>query len=140
MAHKLGHAAPLSLTRALYTSLHKLQDFLSNVEIPHPLRQFLSDVHVLLILCLCIILNSAIFSLEPPSPVTNVRIESVSVTLAWDPPVNFGGRNDTVYVLFYQEEGSSRHVEAVIVNTTMGTISGIIVVISISCMYTSVSR
>ena len=68
------------------------------------------------------------FSSEPPSPVTNVRIESQtsdSVTLVWDPPVNFGGRNDTVYVLSYQQEGSNRRVEAVIVNTTMGTISGI---------------
>ena len=54
--------------------------------------------------------------------------------------MNFGGRNDTVYVLSYQEEGSSRRVEAVTVNTTMGTITGIIVVISLSCMYVSVSR
>ena len=66
-----------------------------------------------------------VFPSEPPSPVTNVQIQSDSVTLVWDPPVNFGGRNDTVYVLFYQEEGSSRHVEAVTVHTTMGTIIGI---------------
>ena len=74
---------------------------------------------------------------------TNVRIESLtsdSVTLVWDPPVNFGGRNDTVYVLFYQEEQSSRRIEGDTVNTTMGTITGIIVVISLSCMYASVSR
>ena len=75
-----------------------------------------------------LILNlNFIFSSEPPSPVTNVRIvsrTSDSVTLVWDPPVNFGGRNDTVYVLFYQEEGSSSRVEVVTVNTTMGTITG----------------
>ena len=59
---------------------------------------------------------------------TNVRIESQtsdSVTLMWDPPVNFGGRNDTFYVLFYQEEGNTRRVAAGTVNTTMGTITGI---------------
>ena len=84
-----------------------------------------------------------IFSSEPPSPVMNVQIglrTSDSVTLVWNPPVNFGGRNDTVYVLSYQEEGSSRRVEAVTVNTTMGTITGIIVVTNLSCMYASVSR
>ena len=65
-----------------------------------------------------------LFFSEPPSPVRNVRIKSRtpdSVTLVWDPPVNFGGRNDTVYVLF-QEEGNTRRVEAGTVNTTMGTI------------------
>ena len=67
---------------------------------------------------------------EPPSGVRNVRLKPWtpdSITLMWDPPVNFGGRNDTVYVLFYQEEGSSSRVEAVTVNTTMGTITGIII-------------
>ena len=38
--------------------------------------------------------------------------------------MNFGGRNDTVYVLSYQEEGNSSCINAVMVNITMGTITG----------------
>ena len=38
--------------------------------------------------------------------------------------MNFGGRNDTVYVLSYQEEGNSSRINAVMVDITMGTITG----------------
>ena len=58
----------------------------------------------------------------------NVRIVSQtpgSITLMWDPPVNFGGRNGSIaYILSYKTEEDSSHIDAATVNITMGTIKG----------------
>ncbi len=48
--------------------------------------------------------------------------------MEWDPPLSLGGRNDTMYILWYQVAGSNQEdnpiIEGPTVSTTMGTITG----------------
>ncbi len=67
--------------------------------------------------------------IEPPSEPRNVRIvstTSTTINLEWDPPLSLGGRNDTMYILWYQvaEEDNNPIMEGPTVSTTMGTITG----------------
>ena len=53
-----------------------------------------------------------------------ISTTSTNITVRWDPPEFLGGRNDTRYTLWYQEEGSSERVRVGTVNITVGTVSG----------------
>ena len=63
---------------------------------------------------------------EPPSKPRNLVISAMTVTLflTWDPPLNLGGRTDTSYSIWYQEEGKNTRVDAVITTTTFLVITG----------------
>ena len=64
--------------------------------------------------------------IEPPSEPRNVVVlstSSTSITVRWDPPKFLGGRDDTKYTLWYQEEGNSERVRAGTVTNTVGVVT-----------------
>ncbi len=80
---------------------------------------------------MCLNRMSCLYLQEPPSEPRNVRIvftTSTTIILEWDPPLSLGGRNDTMYILWYQVAGSNQEVNPIIegptISTTMGTITG----------------
>ena len=73
-----------------------------------------------------------------------VHVTSTTLSLAWEPPLNLGGRNDLSYSIAYQEDGTQDMIPvASAVKGTFATITGIICVITmkegviVSCMQLS---
>ena len=48
------------------------------------------------------------FCTEPPSSPQNLvfTVTSTTISLSWDQPLSLGGRNDLLYVISYQAEGT----------------------------------
>ena len=53
-----------------------------------------------------------------------ISVTATTVTLRWGEPVDLGGRDDTVYTLWYQVVGSDMLMEAGTFETTEGTVTG----------------
>lgn len=71
---------------------------------------------------------ASVFSSEPPTQPRSVEVVSVTattVTLRWEPSDD-GGRDDLMYILYYQEVGSDMPIEAGSFENTEGTVAGML--------------
>lgn len=68
---------------------------------------------------------------EPPTQPSNlvlVHVTSTTLSLAWEPPINLGGRNDLSYSVAYQQEDTQDIIPiASAIKGTFITIEGIAV-------------